>query len=83
MFGPLMKCRIESYEFIVVNRFGEVLFRSTDNTQKWDGTYKGVPCDVGGYFYLLFHQKKKYFVSPINPSKSRMPPGSILNNLLC
>ena len=53
MFGPLMKCRIESYEFIVVNRFGEVLFRSTDNTQKWDGTYKGVPCDVGGYFYLL------------------------------
>lgn len=53
MFGPLMKCRIESYEFIIVNRFGEVLFRSTDRMQKWDGTYKGRPCDVGGYFYLL------------------------------
>ncbi len=53
MFGPLMKCRIESYEFIVVNRFGEVLFRSTDRQQKWDGTYKGRPCDVGGYFYFL------------------------------
>jgi len=53
MFGPLMKCRIESYEFIVVNRFGEVLFRSTDRMQKWDGTYKGRPCDVGGYYYLL------------------------------
>lgn len=53
MFGPLMKCRIESYEFIVVNRFGEILFRSTDRQQKWDGTYKGRPCDVGGYFYLL------------------------------
>lgn len=52
-FGPLMKCRIETYEFIVVNRFGEVLFRTTDRDEKWDGTYKGVPCNVGGYFYLL------------------------------
>lgn len=52
-FGPLMKCRIETYEFIVVNRFGEVLFRTTDRAQKWDGTYKGQPCDVGNYYYLL------------------------------
>lgn len=52
-FGPLMKCRVESYEFIVVNRFGEAVFRSTDKQEKWDGTYKGMPCDVGGYFYLL------------------------------
>lgn len=52
-FGPLMKCRIETFEFIVVNRFGEVLFRTTDRAQKWDGTYKGKPCDVGNYYYLL------------------------------
>lgn len=51
--GPLMKCRIDNYEFLIVNRFGEVLFRSTDRSEKWDGTYKGQPCDVGAYYYLL------------------------------
>lgn len=51
--GPLMKCKVEKYEFIIVNRFGEAVFRSTDMLQKWDGTYKGQPCDVGAYYYLL------------------------------
>jgi len=51
--GPLMKCKVDKYEFIIVNRFGEVVFRSTDMLQKWDGTYKGTSCDVGAYYYLL------------------------------
>jgi gliding motility-associated-like protein len=43
-------------EFIIVNRYGEIVFSSTDKSVGWKGTYKGKDCDMNVYFYYL-----KYF----------------------
>ncbi len=38
----------DSYELMVFNRWGELIFNTTDQNMVWDGTYKGVmsPTDV-------------------------------------
>lgn len=50
---PIVNCEMVSYEFSIMNRFGEIAFRSNVYGEVWDGTYKGVPCDLGTYFYYL------------------------------
>lgn len=39
----------ESFEFIIVNNWGELLFRSTDIEDCWDGTYRGEDAQEGTY----------------------------------
>jgi gliding motility-associated-like protein len=40
-------------ELVVFNRWGEIMFRTTDKTEKWDGTYKGAPAQQDVYAYKL------------------------------
>ena len=42
---------IFSYEMTIYNRWGEILFESTEKENGWDGTYKGIPVDNGVYVY--------------------------------
>lgn len=39
--------------FRITNRWGQTLFESTDSDPSWDGTYNGVPQDMGVYFYYI------------------------------
>ena len=39
--------------FIVYNRWGSIVFRTTNITSGWNGTYKGKPQPSGGYVYLI------------------------------
>jgi gliding motility-associated-like protein len=49
------------YEFLIFNRWGEVIFKSNETTSEngfiqgnpWDGTYKGEPCQDGTYTWQL------------------------------
>lgn len=50
---PHLSCNVATYKFMIVNRFGQEVFSSTDPGQKWDGTQNGKNCDLGTYFYLL------------------------------
>jgi gliding motility-associated-like protein len=43
----------EISKFIVVNRWGEVVFETTNQGEGWDGTFKGKPVEIGTYFYYL------------------------------
>ena len=45
--------RITEYNFRVYNRWGELLFESTDIAQRWDGTYLGKPVMQGSYLYMV------------------------------
>lgn len=38
-------------ELLIYNRWGEVIFKSENGHQKWDGTYKGTPVQPGIYLY--------------------------------
>lgn len=40
-------------KFIIVNRWGQQVFETADETKGWDGTLNGKPADVGTYFYYL------------------------------
>ena len=40
-------------EFRVFNRWGQEVFSTTDMNEGWDGTWKGVPQEVGTYQYLI------------------------------
>jgi gliding motility-associated-like protein len=37
----------------IINRLGEVIYESTDNTEFWNGNYKDKPAPEGVYFYIL------------------------------
>jgi gliding motility-associated-like protein len=45
--------KIEDIYFAVYNRWGELVFETTDKTQGWDGIYKGRPADVGVFGWYL------------------------------
>ena len=40
-------------EFRVYNRWGELVFNTNNKSVGWDGTYHGVPQDMGVYFYEI------------------------------
>lgn len=44
---------IIEYNIVIINRWGNVVFESTDINSPWDGTSKGTPCVEGVYFYNI------------------------------
>ncbi|MFC3812340.1 T9SS type B sorting domain-containing protein [Lacihabitans lacunae] len=43
--------RVKSLNFQVLNRWGEVVYRSTKFTDSWDGIINGKQASIGTYFY--------------------------------
>ena len=48
-FYPLTNCTFEQYEFLIFNSWGELIFKTLNQTDKWDGKYKGSDCSSGVY----------------------------------
>ncbi|MEY3085779.1 MAG: hypothetical protein RL037_1959, partial [Bacteroidota bacterium] len=45
----------KGYEFLIYNRWGEVIFQSNQALEGWDGTFNGVPVQNGTYtWYIQF-----------------------------
>lgn len=44
---------IRTMDLKVFNRWGELVFSSTDQSIGWDGTYKGSPQEMDAYAYIL------------------------------
>lgn len=53
VFSPLTPCTLEDYEMAVFDRWGKMLFRSTDPASGWDGATGGRPAPSGVYAYWL------------------------------
>lgn len=43
-------------EFRIVNRWGQTIFKTTDPVRGWDGTFNGVPQEIGIYYYYLHYK---------------------------
>ena len=50
---PTNAYKATNLQFKIFNRFGQLLFSTTNWTQKWDGKFKGQPADPGTYVWLL------------------------------
>ncbi|MEO8860171.1 MAG: gliding motility-associated C-terminal domain-containing protein [Ginsengibacter sp.] len=50
---PLNAYKADDLEFSVYNRVGQRVFKTTDWTKKWDGTFQGNPQDAGIYVWIL------------------------------
>ncbi|MGK0369207.1 MAG: gliding motility-associated-like protein [Bacteroidia bacterium] len=40
-------------QLTIFNRWGEIMFQTTDKNEKWNGIYKGVPAQQDVYAYAL------------------------------
>ncbi|MBI2721633.1 MAG: gliding motility-associated C-terminal domain-containing protein [Bacteroidetes bacterium] len=45
--------KVQEIYFAIYNRWGELVFETTDKTTGWDGIYKGRPADVGVFGWYL------------------------------
>jgi gliding motility-associated-like protein len=43
----------EGYDFLIYNRFGQLIFRTNNPDDAWDGKYNGDYVPLGVYVYLL------------------------------
>jgi gliding motility-associated-like protein len=50
---PLNAYKAKDLIFKVYNRFGQVIFQTTDWTNKWDGSFKGQGADPATYVWIL------------------------------
>jgi len=50
---PLNAYKADNLDFKVYNRFGQLVYHTTDWTKKWDGTFNGQPQDTGVYVWIL------------------------------
>lgn len=41
------------HTFRITNRWGQIVFETTNNYPQWDGTFNGEPQDMGVYYYVL------------------------------
>jgi len=55
LFGPVMSdgYDINGFEFLIFNRWGNVVWESHDPNGKWDGTYGGIKCSDGVYIWKI------------------------------
>ncbi len=45
---------IQNYKMLIYNRWGEVIFSSTNPAEHWNGKYKNEPVENGVYVYEVF-----------------------------
>lgn len=50
---PVTPANTDFYHLAIYNRWGQRIFESTDPNQKWDGSFKGRPCDIGTYNFFI------------------------------
>ena len=50
---PLNAYKAAGLEFRVYNRYGQLVFQTTDWTRRWDGTVGGARAPVGTYVWTL------------------------------
>jgi|GEM_PF-6576005 len=58
MFGTTYECAYQEYSFQIFNRWGELLFETHDQYQKWDGRYHGKVSPPGNYIYSIRYSLK-------------------------
>ncbi len=66
-FYPVINRQVEKYELFIYNRWGNLVFNSNNQYQKWDGKYQGEIVKEGVYYYIIYitagNKEKKFHSS--------------------
>lgn len=69
VFKPKIYGELDEYEMLIYDRWGELLFRTTETSEGWDGTYQGNPVKSDVYVckinYRALYQEKKQFIGRV------------------
>ena len=58
IFAVRSKCaRVDNFNFRVYNRWGQLLFKTSNIEKGWDGTYRGTLQPMGVYVYFLTYKR--------------------------
>jgi gliding motility-associated-like protein len=52
-FGIRYYRDVQDLEFIIYNRYGNLVFKTNNPTACWDGNYNGKPAGAGNYIYFI------------------------------
>lgn len=77
-FGPLSTCEDDAllnYNMKIYDRWGKLVFESSESTNVWDGNYNGKPAATEAYFYLI------QYSSPTGPPSVRREIKTIQGNV--
>nr|WP_244526229.1 gliding motility-associated C-terminal domain-containing protein [Lishizhenia tianjinensis] len=58
-FFKVEASNITDFELLIFNRWGELIYKMTDPSDTWDGTYKGVLCKDGTYVWKMTYKSIK------------------------
>lgn len=52
-FYPVINCELDDYQIYIFNRWGKLIFESSDQYEVWNGKYQGNDVPEGVYFYRI------------------------------
>jgi gliding motility-associated-like protein len=52
LFKPIVSGALENYEFTVYNRWGQIVFKTKNKSEGWDGTIQGQQQDSGVFVWM-------------------------------
>lgn len=52
-FTAIEYCPVDNFSLTIYNRWGEKIYYTEDVFSGWDGTYKGIGCDMGVYVFMV------------------------------
>ena len=53
LFKIFIKDDVLIERFIIINRYGEIVFETKDANESWNGRFKGILANEGSYSYLI------------------------------
>jgi|GEM_PF-1728694 gliding motility-associated-like protein len=71
-FGPITDCRYQTFSFRIFNRWGEVIYNTTNSADRWDGHYQSARVQADHYLYQLVYRLEA------NPTEIQTRSGKVL-----
>ena len=53
LFGVHTLAQIESFSLSIFNRWGQLIYQTSNQSALWDGSYSETPCQEGVYIYKI------------------------------
>jgi gliding motility-associated-like protein len=58
VFGVVQKYDyVNQFHMSIFNRWGQMIYETSDINKGWDGTYKGNQCILGAYVYRIVYEE--------------------------